>query len=308
MKMIIGKTGLLAVAAVGVLLIGEGATKPVFAQSGQFRIGTGNHPLAGRSFETMRALSHYLDQLAEHAATEAQDDAHHGNAGEAAAIAAITSFANQSADFHERMDEYLDSPWDLPTEVQDLDRQARTVNNRLRRGHFAEHVTSDWYQVLDTLDRMKRVLYGQDVDVPITRYQGGDYRRDYRPFFQLNFPGGSFSIEGSNLNAVKRDLHDLDARVTRAHEVAEAAMSGGSNANQRFFERIHAFSDRVDQLHRFSDVDRIDAGDLRPVLESLSTEARDVDRALRQARAIPEVWDEWEAVLQTLDRLMNDVG
>ena len=82
----------------------------------------------------------------------------------------------------------------------------------------------------------------------------------------------------------------------------------GSSANQRFFERIHAFNDRVDELHRYSDMDRIDAGDLRPVLESLSTEARDVDRALRQARAIPEVWDEWAAVLQALDRLMNDVS
>ena len=306
MKMMMTKTGLLAVAAVGILLVGSAQSR-VFAQNVQFRIGTGNRPLAGRSFETMRALSHYLDQLADHAATEAQSATHHGDAGEASAVDAITSFASRTSDFHERMDDYLDNPWDLPAEVQDLDRQARVVNNRLRRAHLAEHVSSDWYQVLDTLDRMKRVLYGQDVDVPIARNQNRDYQRDYRPFFQLNLPWGSVSIQGSNLNTMKRDLHELDVRVTRAHEVAEAAMSG-SNANRRFFERIHAFNDRVDQLHRYNDVNQIDPRDIRPVLESLSTEASDVDRALRQARAIPEVWDEWAAVLQTLDRLMNDVG
>ena len=34
---------------------------------------------------------------------------------------------------------------------------------------------------------------------------------------------------------------------------------------------------------------------------------RSVDRAMRQAHAIPEVWDAWEAVLQTLDRLLDEV-
>jgi hypothetical protein len=301
------KLGVLAAAAVGVLLVGGAASSPAFAQSFQFRFGTGNRPLSGRSFETMRALSHYLDQLAEHAATEAEENAHHGDADEASAIGAIISFANQASDFHERMDNYLAHPWDLPREIQDLDRQARNVNRRLLRGHFYEHVTNDWYQVLDTLDRMKRLLYGQDVDVPIARYQGRDYRRDYQPFLQFNFPGGAFYLEGSNLNSVRSDLHNLDVEVTRAHEVAEAAMNGRSNASQRFFERIHAFNDRTHELHRFSDMDRIDLQDLRPILQRLSSEARGVDQAMRQAHAIPEVWDEWAAVLQTLDRLMDEV-
>ena len=301
------KKRFLVAAAAGVLLVAGAAPSPASAQSFRFQIGGRNRPLAGRSFETMRALSHYLDQLAEHAAFEAQENAHHGTSGEASAIDAMTNFAGRASDFHERMDSYLDSPWDLPNEVQDLDRQARNVNSRLRRGHFYEHVNSDWYQVLDTLERMKRVLYGQDVDVPIAHNQGRDYQRDYEPFFRSNGHGGVFYLEGSNLNAVRSDLHNLDARVTRAHEVAEAAMNGRNGATQNFFERIHAFNDRVSDLHRYSDQDRIDPRDLRPTLESLSNEARSVDRALRQARAIPEVWDEWAAVLDTLDRLMDEV-
>jgi hypothetical protein len=297
---------LLVAAAVGVLLIGGSAPSPASAQSFQFRFGTSSRPLAGRSFETMRALSHYLDQLAEHAATEAQENARYGNADEAS-VGALTSFGSHAADFHERMDGYLENPWDLPRELQDLDRQARSVNSRLRRGHFNEHVINDWYQVLDTLERMKRVLYGQDVDVPITHYRGRDYQRDYQPFLQFNLPGSGIYIEGSNLNAVRSDLHTLDARVTRAHEVAEAAMNGRSNASQRFFERIHAFNDRTRELHRYSDMDRIDPRELRPTLEGLANEARSVNQAMRQAHAIPEVWDAWDAVLQTLDRLVDEV-
>ena len=114
-------------------------------------------------------------------------------------------------------------------------------------------------------------------------------------------------IEGSQLNAVRNDLHNLDVRVTHAHELAEAAMNGRSDANQNFFERIHAFNDRVHDLHRYSDLDRIDPRDLRPALDSLSNEARSVDRALHQAHAFPGVWDEWTGVLQTLDQLMDEV-
>jgi hypothetical protein len=95
--------------------------------------------------------------------------------------------------------------------------------------------------------------------------------------------------------------------VTRAHELAETVMSGRSGANQNFFERIHAFNDRVHDLHEYSDRDRIDPRDLRRVLDGLSNEARSVDRALHQAHAFPEVWDEWAAVLQTLDRLMDEI-
>ena len=47
MKMMIRKTGLLAAAAIGILLVDGGAQSQVFAQSLQFRFGTGNRPLAG---------------------------------------------------------------------------------------------------------------------------------------------------------------------------------------------------------------------------------------------------------------------
>ena len=294
-------------AAIGLLLVGGGLPGLASAQSFEFRIGTGDRPLVGRSFETMRALSHYLDQLAQHAAVEAQENAHHGSSDEAAAIDSIASFGEHVADFHERIDEYLVTPWDLGRDVQDLDRQARSVNNRLGRARLNQHVINDWYQVLDTLARMKRVLNGQDVDVPITRYPGRDYQRDYQSFFSDDRPGAQRFIEGSSLATLQTDLHNLDASVTRAHELAETAMNGRNDASRRLFERIHSFNTHTSELHRYSDMDRIDPRELGPAIQGLATEARSVNQALRQARAIPEVWEEWAEVLRGLDRLMSEL-
>jgi len=319
----------LAAAAVAFLFVGGGFASSASAQRFQFRFGTPTRPLQGRSFETMRALSHYLGELSEHAAAEADQNAHHDTPGEARAIGAMTDFATRASDFHERMDNYLTSPWALPREVQDLDRRAHRVNAWLEVGHFDEHVVSDWYQVVDTLERMKRVLYGQDVDVPVSRYRGGDYEQDYRPILDYNSPtpwdtgehhghgggggvvaipgGGVIYIEGANLNQVRSDLHALDEQVSRAHEIAEAAMNSDSNSNPRFFQRIHGFNERTHELHRFSDMSQINPQELRPLIEGLSNEARSVDQALRESQAIPEVWNEWAGVLQTIDRLMGEV-
>jgi hypothetical protein len=317
----------LAAAAVAFLLVGAGFAAPASAQRFQFRFGTQSRPLQGRSFQTMRALSHYLGELSEHAASEAQQNAQEGTPGEERAIAAMTDFATRASDFHERMDNYQTSPWVLPREVQDLDRRARRVNAWLGAGNFDDHVISDWYQVVDTLERMKRVLYGQDVDVPVSRYRGGDYEQDYKPVLDYNSPspwdsgehhghggvvaipggGGVIYIEGANLNQVRSDLHALDAHVSRAHEIAEAAMNRDGPANQRFFERIHAFNERTHELHRFIDMNQINPHELRPLLEGLGNEARSVDQALRESHAIPEVWNEWAAVLQTIDRMMGEV-
>ena len=75
-------------------------------------------------------------------------------------------FSYRADDFHERMDRYLDSRWDLPPEVMRLDRNARRVSYDLHRSHTFPRVYDDWNDVLNTLDLMKRVLAGYRVNVP----------------------------------------------------------------------------------------------------------------------------------------------
>ncbi|HEV8374744.1 MAG TPA: hypothetical protein VGR38_00765 [Candidatus Polarisedimenticolia bacterium] len=136
------------------------------AQTFQFRFGTMTRPLSGNRYETMRALSHYLDGQASHAVRIAQRTAHHGDYREARLIHSMQSFSYRADDFHERMDRYLDSRWDLPPEVVRLDRNARRVSANLRNSHALYPVYDDWRDVLNTLDLMKRVLAGYRVQVP----------------------------------------------------------------------------------------------------------------------------------------------
>jgi hypothetical protein len=132
----------------------------------QFRFGTMTRPLSGSRYETMRALSHYLDAQASHAFRIAQRTTHPSSYSGRRVVQSMARFSNRADDFHERMDRYLDNRWDLPPEVISLDRSARDVSYDLRRSNSFPRVYDDWNDVLNTLDLMKRVLAGEHVIVP----------------------------------------------------------------------------------------------------------------------------------------------
>ena len=114
--------------------------------------------LDGRTYDRMRALAHRLDELAQHAADQAVEGAHHDDRGERRFQNAIPHFARQAEDFHERMDRYRESPWDVPGEVDHLIQDARRVNSQIHRAHVFEHTWDDWDAVVDVLVQMQRVV------------------------------------------------------------------------------------------------------------------------------------------------------
>src|SRR4030095_314367 len=93
----------------------------------QFRFGTMSRPLSGSRYETMRALSHYLDEQASHALRVARRTTYPGSYSGHRVVRSMKKFSGRADDFHERMDRYLDNRWDLPPEVISLDRSARDV-------------------------------------------------------------------------------------------------------------------------------------------------------------------------------------
>jgi hypothetical protein len=177
------------------------AAIPASAQTLQFRFGTSSRPLSGQRYETMRRLAHYLDRVAEHAAREADDRSSgggyyddHGAYGErrgGSSSRALYDFATQAEAFHQRIDDYVSSPYDLPNEVLALERAAKRVERRIGRGGIDRHVASDWREVRDVLERMKQVLYGRNVGLPSgwNRYSG-----DYQPYLRFGNENFGFSI------------------------------------------------------------------------------------------------------------------
>ena len=136
--------------------------------------------LAGRRYETMRSLAHDLGERAERAANQARREARHRGRSGRQFLDDIDHFARRANDFHERMDRYRDSPWDVRDEVAHLNRDAQEVNRRIRNARVFERTYDDWEAVLGVLNRMDHLLAGYDLDGPRGRHGNGrDADRDY---------------------------------------------------------------------------------------------------------------------------------
>ena len=284
--------------ALGLML--ASAAPPTGAAAIEFRFGTRSRPLSGQRYETMRRLAARLDDLAEHAAREAREGRTRGTAAEASLLGAMGDFSRRASAFRTRIDRSIDSAVELPNEVLTLERSARRVDNRLARGRVPDHVRSDWAQVTDTVDRMKQLLSGGNVTVPYGWSGTGALRGTSPMPFDTSDP--RMWLGGGRVEQAKRLIHELDDRVTRSRAIAEDR-SDRDRRNRRFYDRIRDFAEKVDRLHRYGDEDRIAGSELRPIVEELLADARDVDRSLRDSGAFPELWDEWSGVVSVLDRL-----
>ena len=183
-----------ALALVGALSLSSMAP-PVSAAVLQFQFGTPSRPIQGRRYETMRRLAHYLDEVSQHAYSEATDDSdsryERYRRGNGRVIEAIADFASQANEFNDRLNGYIHSPYDLSNEVVALDQLANRVDRRIARAGANPHLRNDWSQVKDALQRMKNVLYGREVGVP---RDWNRYNRGYDPYMRFGNDSFGFSI------------------------------------------------------------------------------------------------------------------
>jgi hypothetical protein len=269
-----------------------------------FRWGTRDRPLSGRRYETMRSLAHYLGERAQHAAEQAEASAHHGARSERRLLAGIGHFARQAGDFHERMDNYLNDPWDLPSEVGHLNEDARRVSNQVRRAHVFEHTWEDWDAVLATLQQMNRLMAGYDVRVPAAHddddHQGRE-RQDHDDNYSGN-RGGRFE------SGEWRDLaRELDEEAVAAYDSAQRD-ADGSGRGQDFLGEIAHFNDRARALREQSDSGRIDPREMQPTVNHLLEDARSTERSLDNAGMSRETRAAWARTVRTLERMASLVG
>ena len=140
------------------------------------------HSLRGRQYQTMASLAHMLDETAQELNRNTYRAArnHHGS-DQARVLASVSDFARRASDFHNRMDGYLSSPWDMRKEVDDLARRARSVNGNVVNARLSPQSHDLWNAELDILGRMQQVLRGVAVELPPSplSHEGRD-RWDHR--------------------------------------------------------------------------------------------------------------------------------
>jgi hypothetical protein len=300
------KISFLAVSA-GLMLIGP-AVQTASAQDVIY--GTRNRPLEGRRYETMRALAHYLDQTSQDALQQAVADARRG-ASERRVLPLVRDFARRADSFHALMDNYEARRSDVPPRVNDLIDRARRVNSRMATSDTAGSTRREWNDVIDVLDRMNRLMAGQDVQVPQAHAGFEDYDRDYGMFGGVRRTGDEgasvLGLSGSRLEDFRRLAHDLDQGALRSHQIAETNRANYTMRQQEFLSDLRRFAERAHDVHERADAGDVNPREMGPIVNQLLQDARATDRSLRDTRVFPQVWDQWARTIDTLNRMADIV-
>jgi len=291
----------------GIIFLGA-AAQDAMAQGGYY--GTRTRPFEGRRYETMRALAHYLDETAQSALETATIDARRG-ASERQTLPLIRDFARRADQFHTQMDNYEATRQDVPTRVIDLITRARNVTGRMGTTYVAGTTRQDWASVVDVLDRMKRLMGGEDVQVPVAHGRLDDYDRDYGMFGgvrRTSDGGPATAWSGTRLADFRRLAEYLDESAQRSYQLAQTHPAAYTPRQQAFLSDLRAFGDRAHAVRVQADGREVNRRDIGPIVHQLLQDARATDRSLRDTRVFPEVWDQWARTIDTLDKMAALAG
>ena len=302
----------LAVGA-GLMLLGPvakdaSAQRPYYESDRDSYYGSRNRPLEGRRFETMRALAHYLDERSQAALRTAVAASQRGAQGRSI-LPPVRDFARRADAFHTMMDSYETRRRDVPPQVDDLIRRARQINGRLGTTSVAASTRSDWTEVIEVLDLMKRVTAGEDVQVPPAHAGFEDYDRDYGMFGNArrtsNEVGTGFGWQGTRLAEFRRLAVELADATLRAHQLAETNRASINIRQQEFLAELRRFAERAHAVRTQADNRELNRRDIVPIVNQFLQDARATDRSLRDTRVHPAVLDQWARTIEVLNRMVE---
>jgi len=306
--------------ATSLAVLGLTVAGPIITSaSAQIYSGNSNRrtTLEGDRFETMRSLAHFLDEGTQFTLEEATDSlANSRNRSDRALLGSLQRLADRTSAFHDRLDSYAADPWDVDSEVRSLFTEARRVNSRMRRINAVSNLYDDWAAVVDDVNRMQRLLAGEDVQVPRAHAEWDNSGMDNGRYPATNDNGyggvrqvGNYGndrtawITGRDLQEARRLSHDLDTQARRALATAEGNTSDASGRGAQLLGDLRHFVNQTSALHDRTDSDRIDPRDFGGVVTHLMEDARAVDNSMRQARVFSDAWDEWQRTINTLEQL-----
>jgi len=290
-----------------------------FGEDDYHRIDS-RHPLRGRQYQTMGSLAHTLDEIAQDLNREAYRGAR-GDRSQARLLASISDFARRTSDFHNRMDSYLDSPWDMRREVDDLAQRAAGVNKRIVNARLFPGTYEQWNSATDVLSRMQQVLRGTDVQIPPSpvRHEGeGHNAWDHRDS-DRNGNGVPDRLEvqappppdrpndreregfqAANISEMRRLGQELDERVMRTRD----SMPRGDR-DPRPQESFDRFSAETHRLKQRLDTDALDTRGLKQIVSRLLDDARRTSDDMRRGSAYPGNSNDWQRIVEILSRMQD---
>lgn len=287
------------------------------APAAQAQRRTRQDRVTSAGYERMRQYARQLDELARDANRQAQADqaGYRGVRRDTKFLKSIDHFAKRASEFRARVETYRSRAWNVDEEVEHLLRDARNVQTRIGRARYADARTrQDWAQVVNLLDRLRNEYRsgGQtvrnDPDYP-NRYPGTYDDRDDRNQYPGTYGDRNTGVYGDSSVYGSTDLrqlaYELEQRAARASDLA--GRSGyrrddddddddNDSDLRRFSEKARSFRALVDQ-------NRLTRSQLRSQVNELLEEAQDAYDGLRRTNVSRELSNEWDAVVQILNRM-----
>jgi len=273
-------TSVAASAAEG-LFVTAGFAGPASAETDR---GIGAHQLLGSRYETMLALARALDRLAQGALQAAGENAHSAARGSRGSRAEIGSFAGSTSNLHRTMRERQVTSIDLPVQLADLAQRARLLNGRMRTNALPSH-SETWDAVTDVLERMTRLLAGQDVEVPFAYFQG--------------------ALPVVRVVELRQLASDVAASAARALGGATRAANAYRERGQQFLGELRHFSGQSRDLRTQANTGRLDPRTIGPLVDYLLDEARQANRRMRESGVFEEIREDSGRTITDLERMAS---
>jgi hypothetical protein len=266
---------------------------------------SGSGDIQGARYETMRVLSERLvDRL-----QITRDELRNARAA-TGDIPLLEDLLDRARRFRDRMSDYSNPARYIQADVDELDRMARDLDNRTRYVQASQRAVDNWNSALDVIDRMKRVLAGQDVEVPpaVVTSGGGTYPNNpTNPTYPTSPTQPSYGsvLSGSALEDFRRTAHEVVVRATLARDTAERTGSGYNDAARRIASDMSYVVSGARDLENRASAASVYRGDVRTAADRLLEDARRVERSMRDANLYSGAWTDWSEVLRLLQRLSD---
>jgi len=206
----------------------------------------------------------------------------------------LTDLLERARRFRDRMEDIANPPRYVRDDVNELDRLARDYDARTRYLRASPQAVESWRGALDTLDRMRRLASGSDLEPP----PGSGSTVPPYPA-----PSDTPVFSGSALEDLRRTAHEVVVRASLARDTVERAGPGYGNTDRRLLADLSYFVSGARELDSRVTAATVDRRDVAPFVDRLSDDARRIDSALRSSTAFSRAGSDWQEVLRLLDRL-----
>ena len=250
----------------------------------------------GSRYETLRVLSERLvDRL------ESLRDELRATRNTQAEIPVFADLIERSRRLRDSMQNYSNPRRYARDDVGEIDRLAREYDDRTRSISASSRAVEEWRRVQIVIDRMQRLLAGENVEIP----PRGTESPSYPTYPNSPGPPGSYGsvLSGSALDELRRSAHELVVRSTLARDTAERSGGGYNESARRLLADMSYFVSGARDLDSRTAADSVDRRDVRTSVDRLLEDARRIDRSLRDANIYTTSWTDWAEAMRLLQRL-----